>query len=79
MNHSNGQSQYEKFIENTIRPWEKQLNEIFTEVLRSIAPGVQLRFCIVDEHIDDLKERSQLARDNVEKGIWTRNEAREYL
>lgn len=79
VNHSNGQSQYEKFIENTIRPWEKQLNEIFTEVLRSIAPGVQLRFCIVDEHIDDLKERSQLARDNVEKGIWTRNEAREYL
>lgn len=76
-NRSNGETQYEKFIENTIRPLERSLEEIFTQVAKKFEPRAE--FVVVDEHIDDVKERSQLARDNVAGGIWTRNEAREYL
>ena len=77
VNRANGQTQYEKFIENTIRPWEKLLEEIFTHLLKDY--GKNLVFRIADEHIDDMKERSTVAITNVQNGIWTRNEARQYL
>lgn len=34
---------------------------------------------INSEHIDQLQQLSTIARENVNSGIWTRNEAREYL
>lgn len=77
VNHSNGESQYEKFIENTIRPWERLVEEIFTLLVQDFQPDAI--FVINDEHIDDLQKRSTLARDNVNSGLWTRNEARDYL
>lgn len=77
VNHSNGDSQYEKFIENTIRPWEKKIADIFTKLFSPY--GEDIEFVIIDEHINDIEQRSKLARDNVLQGIWTRNEAREYI
>lgn len=77
VNHSNGESQYEKFIENTIRPWEGLIAEIFTELVQAYNKAYAFR--VIDEHIDDLEARSKLARENVLAGIWTRNEARDYL
>ena len=82
VNHSNGESQYEKFIENTIRPWEQLMEEIFTNLLTSFSKdnaGKNIFFSVNDEHIDDLEKRCTLAGSNVEKGIWTINEAREYI
>jgi HK97 family phage portal protein len=77
VNHSNGESQYEKFIENTIRPWERVIEEVFTQLARLY--DETLLFTINDEHIDDLEQRSKLAVQNVTNGLWTRNEARDYL
>ena len=77
VNHSNGESQYEKFIENTIRPWERILEEVFTQLAKAF--DETLIFTINDEHIDDLEQRSKLAVQNVTNGLWTRNEARDYL
>jgi len=77
VNHSNGESQYEKFIENTIRPWEVLLEEVFTKLLKDFDETAI--FTINDEHIDDLEQRSKLAVQNVTNGLWTRNEARTYL
>lgn len=77
VNYSNAQEQYSKFIENTIRPYEAFVTEIMQSLMMKNFSG--LFFAINDEHIDDLKERSTIARDNVAKGIWTRNEAREYI
>lgn len=77
VNHSNGESQYEKFIENTIRPWEVVIEEVFTKILQSFQEDIV--FAINDEHIDDLEKRSKLAVQNVTNGLWTRNEARIYL
>ncbi len=77
VNHSNGESQYEKFIENTIRPWERIIEEVFTQLAKAF--DETLIFTINDEHIDDLEQRSKLAIQNVTNGLWTRNEARTYL
>lgn len=77
VNHSNGESQYEKFIENTIRPWERILEEVFTKIVFQYDESA--KFHINDEHIDDLEKRSKLAVQNVTNGLWTRNEARTYL
>lgn len=74
VNHSNGESQYTKFIENTIRPWETILEEVFDQLLAYFQENAE--FNIIDEHIDDLSQRSTLARDNVAAGLWTRNEGR---
>lgn len=78
-NYSNGETQYEKFIENTIRPLENKLEEIFTIMLHDFAEYKKYYFSINDEHIDDLVKRSKLATDNVKAGIWTINEARLYV
>lgn len=82
VNHSNGESLYEKFIENTIRPWEQLIEEIFTNLLTQFSTdnaAKNLKFAVNDEHIDDLIERCKLAQDNVDKGLWSINEAREYI
>ena len=69
--------QYTKFIENTIRPMEGFLNMVFTAMIQDISPN--LEFVAIDNHINDMKEKNDLAIKNVTAGIWTRNEAREYI
>lgn len=76
VNMSNGDAQYKKFIENTIEPLERELEAIFSELSKDFL-GYQ--FCINSEHIDQMEQRSKLAQTNVEKGLWTRNEARLYI
>jgi hypothetical protein len=77
VNHSNGDSQFKKFIENTIQPLESLLEKIFTKLSKDDFLGFE--FVINSDHIDQLQQLSGIARDNVTAGIWTRNEAREYL
>lgn len=79
VNYSNGDVQYKKFIENTIRPLEETLEEVFTTFLQDFAEYEGFRFEINDEHIDDFQQRAKIAIDNVNAGLWTRNEAREYI
>jgi len=76
VNMSNGESQFKKFIENTIEPLERELEKIFTELAKDFL-GYQ--FVINSEHIDQIEQRSKLAQSNVDKGLWTRNEARLYI
>lgn len=77
VNYSNADMQYTKFIENTIRPMEGFLNMVFTAMIQDISPN--LEFVAIDNHINDMKEKNDLAIKNVTAGIWTRNEAREYI
>lgn len=77
INYSNADMQYTKFIENTIRPMEWFLNMVFTAMIQDISPN--LEFVAIDNHINDMKEKNDLAVKNVTAGIWTRNEAREYI
>jgi len=76
VNYSNGDVQLKKFIENTIQPLERMLEQIFTELGKDFGG---FEFVINSEHIDQLQQLSVIARDNVAQGLWTRNEAREYL
>lgn len=79
VNYSNGDVQYKKFIENTIRPLEETLEEIFTKFLQDFREYEGYTFEINDEHIDDFQQRAKIAIDNVNAGLWTRNEARDYI
>jgi len=76
VNYSNGDVQLKKFIENTIQPLERVLEKIFTKLSQDFSG---FEFVINSEHIDQLQQLSAIARDNVNAGLWTRNEAREYL
>lgn len=75
-NYSNSETQYKKFIANTIRPLEKKLEVIFTELGKDFG---KFLFVINDEHIDEIQQRSKIAQDNVKSGLWTINEARDYI
>ncbi len=77
VNYSNAEIQYRKFIENTIRPIEEFLEYCFGIMIAPINSSVE--FEIIDNHIDDKLERCDVAIKNVTAGIWTRNEAREYI
>ena len=77
VNIGNSDNQYKKFIENTIRPLERFLEQMFNTLFKDINPNVE--FYILDEHINDLDTRSKIARDNVASGLWSRNEAREFI
>ena len=77
VNYSNAETQYRKFIENTIRPIEDFLEYCFGIMIAPINSTVE--FEIVDDHIDDKLERCDVAIKNVASGIWTRNEARDYI
>lgn len=79
VNYSNGDVQYKKFIENTIRPLEENLEHIFTKFLQDFRDYEGFEFEINDEHIDDFQQRAKIAMDNVNSGLWTRNEARDFI
>lgn len=77
INYSNWDWQYKKFIENTIRPIEMELNTIFTYIFSEILPNVY--FEVIDNHINDKKDKWEIAEKQVKNWLWTRNEAREYM
>jgi len=80
VNYSNGDTQYKKFIENTIRPLERRLAFIFETLLQwDFGEYKALTFNVIDEHIDDFEQRCKIARENVKNGMWTINEARLYI
>jgi len=73
----NGETQYKKYIENTIRPIEFDLSCMFTIMISEIVPDRY--FQIIDNHINDKLEKIELSEKMVKNGLWNRNEAREYL
>lgn len=77
VNYSNGDTQYNKFIENTIRPFERKVESVFTELISLIAPEYRLEF--TDEHINDLDERVKAVEVMLRNWLITINEAREKL
>ena len=77
VNLSNSDMLYKKFIENTIQPLEDMLETIFTDLLSEF--DATLKFEINSQHIDQVGALSDIAIKNVNAGIWTRNEARQYM
>jgi hypothetical protein len=65
VNYSNGDVQYKKFIENTIRPLERTIEHVFTIFLQDFKDYQGYEFEVNDEHIDDFAIKSKLAIDNV--------------
>ena len=77
INFSTSDNQYRKFIENTIKPLEYQLEYIFTTLILQIDPLVEFEF--EDKHEFDLKEKVE--RNEKLFNIWAKtiNEVREDL
>ena len=79
MNFSNATQQYTKFIENTIRPLERWLKTVFDTLILEDFGETKVEFMINDTHIDDIEQKSRIAQSNVSQGVWTPNEARQYI
>jgi HK97 family phage portal protein len=77
VNYSNAETQYRKFIENTVRPIEHFLESVFAILIEPV--NARVVFEIIDDHIDDKLERTDVAIKNVTAWLWNRNEAREYI
>ncbi len=77
VNYTNADSQYTKFIENTIRPFESKLEEAVTHLINLIAP--EYRFEFIDDHINDLEKRVDVADKMLKGWFITINEGREIL
>lgn len=76
MNYSNGDTQYKKYIEDTIRPLERRLTMIINTIM-SEAFGDQVKFQLHDKHINDLEERTRVQKEQIAFGIKVLNEIRE--
>lgn len=76
VNYTNAEIQYGKFIENTIRPLEKDLQWWMQEIISEIS---ELTFEIIDEHTNPMEERSAFAVEMLKNWIFTLNEARSYM
>lgn len=74
VNYSNAEVQYQKFIENTIRPTEQLIEIIMNDLLADYLGEAE--FYIIDKHINDFKDKLSLAILWVQNGLMTRNEAR---
>lgn len=77
VNYSNGDTQYKKFIENSIRPVERKLELAVTILLNEIAPQYRLEF--IDDHINDLEDRVAVIERMIKNWLITINEGREKL
>ncbi len=77
VNYSNAETQYKKFIENTVRPIEQTLTVIFNELFKDYLGDAE--FYIVDQHINDLSEKLDLAIKWVAIWLITRNEWRQFM
>jgi len=76
VNLSNSGDLYKKFIENTIEPYERFLEKIFTKLSMDFQG---FYFVINSDHLDQMEQKSKLYRENVAGGLNTINEAREEL
>jgi phage portal protein BeeE len=76
VNRANSESQYEKFIDNTLVPLEKTLEKIFTVLAREFG---DYTFSIEYTSVDKLGRQLEIIEKAVNNGIWTRNEARRYI
>lgn len=77
VNYSSSETQYAKFIENTIRPIERLIESWFNTMIKDIEEGVY--FCVEDEHQNDFEEGMNTYIEAVKGGILTQNEARQKL
>ncbi len=77
VNYSNADMQYTKFIENTIRPWERRIEDIFNELIQEINPNIE--FKIIDQHISDADVKTDLLKNQIQTWLKTVNEWREEL
>ena len=77
INFSTSDNQYRKFIENSIKPLEYQIEKIITTLINQIDPNIQFEF--EDKHEFDLNDK--VARNEKLLNIWVRtiNEVREEL
>jgi len=74
VNYTNADVQYTKFIENTIRPWERRLEEIFNKLIQEINPNIE--FHIIDKHISDAEDKINLIKSQIQSWLKTVNEWR---
>jgi hypothetical protein len=77
VNYSNADIQYQKFIENTIRPTEWSLEVIFNDLFSDYLSWAE--FYIIDKHINDFKDKLSLSIQAVQNWLITRNEARFFM
>lgn len=74
VNYTNSESQYNKFIENTIRPLERKIAWVMTLLLRLVSDDYRFEF--IDDHINDLEERTVIIERMLKNWMITINEAR---
>lgn len=77
VNYSNAETQYEKFIENTIRPVEKCIETWINKMVSEIEEWVY--FQIFDDHQNKFAKWVTIYSEAVKNGIITQNEARNML
>lgn len=77
VNYSNWENQYQRYIENTIRPWEERIEEMTQKFINKIDDSID--FEIKDEHIDNNKEQTEILTEQVKLGMKTVNEARQEM
>jgi len=75
VNYSNADMQYTKYIDNTIRPRESKFAKMVTELISEIDESIL--FCFHDDHINDLKEKTEVQIEQVKFGLKTLNEIRQ--
>lgn len=78
INYTNADTQYKKFVDNTIKPNIDMVSYILTSLINQDFKKDIIVY-ISNNLIDDLKDKTEIANKNVSNWIWTRNEAREYL
>jgi len=78
VNYSNANTQYKKFVNNTILPYAESLTAIFTKLINEdFADWYVIK---IDTNIlDDIESKTDVAIKNITEWIWTRNEARNFL
>ena len=85
VNYTNADMQYTKFIENTIRPRERKVEQLVNILLDHYENDISTRTTqevtikIRDEHISDINERIDTAVKQIASGVLTINEARKEL
>jgi HK97 family phage portal protein len=77
VNYSNAEVQYKKFIENTIRPLETELEGYFTTLIQRINPDIE--FNVIDNHINDFADKTNQSISLVTQWVISRNEWRQLL
>lgn len=77
VNYSTSDNQYRKFIENTIRPLSKKVENIINELIGDDFPWYYIKF--IDNNEYDLQEKIERFWNLLDRGMITINEARTEL